>query len=49
MIVRDFIYVTGMMAFVTFVLTMLGQDASLPGGIGVGFYLAGMWVTARYE
>ena len=49
MVVRDFLYGTGLMALVTFILTMLNQEAWLPGGIGVGFYLAAVWVSARYE
>lgn len=49
MVVRDFIYGTSIMTLATFILTLASQEAWLPGGIGVGFYLAAVWVAARYE
>lgn len=49
MVIRDMLWGTGIMAFATFVLTMVGEDACLPGGVGVGFYLAAVWIAGRYE
>lgn len=52
MIVRDCMVATGLVALALLVLILCGVPAAvleLAGGVGVGFYLFGVWVAVRYE
>lgn len=43
---------TGLVALALLVLILAGVASPtlmLPGGVGVGFYLFGVWVAMRYE